>query len=72
MIARFVTTKECLVRKIAVVAALVISLSSMNANAKGCSDNHGLGRCAVAQHPVKHANKKRPSMGSAFIGAYQR
>jgi len=72
MIARFVTTKEYLVRKIAVVAALVISLSSMNANAKGCSDNHVFGRCAVAHHPVKHANKKRPSMGGAFIGAYQR
>jgi hypothetical protein len=55
-----------------VVTALMISLSSMNANAKGCSENHMFGRCAVAHHPVKHANKKRPSMGGAFIGAYQR
>jgi hypothetical protein len=72
MIARFVTTKEYLVRKIAVVVVLVISLSSMNANAKGCSGNHVFVRCAVAHHPGKHASKKRPSMGGAFVGAYQR
>ena len=72
MIAQSVTTKEYLMKKIAVVAALMFSLSLSNANAKGCSSSHVSGRCAVAHHPAKHANKKRPSMGGAFIGAYQR
>jgi hypothetical protein len=72
MIAQFVTSKEYLMKKIAVASALMIFLSLINANAKGCSSSHVSGRCAVAQHPVKHANKKRPNMGGAFIGAYQR
>ena len=50
-------------KKIAVASALMIFLSLINANAKGCSSSHVSGRCAVAQHPVKHANKKRPNMG---------
>jgi hypothetical protein len=59
-------------KKIAIASALLIFLSLINANAEGCPSSHVSGRCAVAHHPVKQANKKRPSMGGAFIGAYQR
>jgi len=58
-------------KKIAVVSALVISLSLMNARAEGCP---AAGRCAVAHHRVKHTNKEHPaqSMRGALTGAYQR
>jgi hypothetical protein len=59
-------------KKIAVVSALMISLSLINANAEGCPSSHVAGLCAVAHHPAKHANKKRQSMRGAFIGACQR
>jgi hypothetical protein len=59
-------------RRIAVAFALIIFLSLTTANAEGCPSNHVSGPCAIAHHPVKHANKKRHSMGRAFIGAYQR
>ena len=72
MIAQSVTTKEYLMKKIAVASAVMIFLSLINANAEGCPSSHVSGRCAVAHHPVKHANKKRSSMGGALIGAYQR
>ena len=71
-IAWSVTTEEYLMKKIAVASALVILLRLTNANAEGSPSRHVSGRCAVAHHPVKHANKKRPSMGGALIGAYQR
>ena len=51
-------------KKIAVASALMIFLSLFNANAEGCPSGHVSGRCAVAYHPAKHANKKRPSMGA--------
>jgi hypothetical protein len=57
-------------KKIAVISALIILLSLINANAEGCRGTHVSGRCAVAHHRVKHA--KRSSMGGALIGAYQR
>jgi hypothetical protein len=59
-------------KEIAVASALMILLSPINANAEGCPSNHVAGLCAVAHHPVKHANKKHQSMRGAFIGAYQR
>jgi hypothetical protein len=72
MIAQFVTTEEYLMKKIAVASALMILLSPIAAKAGGCPNNHVGGHCAVAHHPVKHANKKPHSMRGAFIGAYQR
>jgi hypothetical protein len=59
-------------KKIAVASALMIFLSLITASAEGCPSNHVAGHCAVAHHPVKHANKKRQSMRGAFTGAYQR
>jgi hypothetical protein len=59
-------------KKVAVASALMIFLSLITANAKGCPRNHVAGLCTVAHHPVKHANKKRQSMRGAFGGAYQR
>jgi hypothetical protein len=59
-------------KKIAVLSALMIFLSPTNADAKGCSSRNVSGRCVIADHPGKHATKKRPSMGSALMGAYQR
>jgi hypothetical protein len=58
-------------KKIAVASALMIFLSLITANAGTCPSNHVAGLC-VAQHPVKHANKKRHNMRGAFIGAYRR
>ena len=57
-------------KKIAVAFALVIFLSLTSANAEGCPSRHVSGHCV--HHSVKHASKKRPSMGGALIGAYQR
>jgi hypothetical protein len=58
-------------KKIAVLAALLICLGAIDASAKSCPNGHG--RCAVSH---KHANaaKKHPaqSMRGALGGAYQR
>jgi hypothetical protein len=63
-----VTAEEHPMRKIAIVSALVIFLSAMNAVAKGCSSNHG--SCAGFHHSAKHA--KHSTMGGALGSAYQR
>jgi hypothetical protein len=57
--------------KIAILAALVICLSVMNAGAKSCPNGHG--RCAVS-HKHTNTNKKHPTqtMPGALGGAYQR
>jgi hypothetical protein len=57
-------------KRIAIVSALMISLSLTNANAEACPSSHISGRCAAAHHQVKHA--KRSNMGGALIGAYHR
>jgi hypothetical protein len=68
--AAFITTEEYPMKKIVILSALLICLSSMNATAKGCPH---AGHCAVSHHS-KQAAKKRPaqSMPGALNGAYQR
>jgi hypothetical protein len=70
MIAQFAAAKEHLMQKIAVASAVMIFLSLITAQAKGCPNGHVSGHCAVAHHQVKHA--KHSNMGGAFIGAYHR
>jgi hypothetical protein len=72
MITQFVSTKEYLMKKIAVASELMISLSLVNAKAECCPSNHVSKRYAVIHHSAKHANKERSSMGGALTGAYQR
>jgi hypothetical protein len=58
-------------KQIAILAALMICLSAMDAGAKSCAKDHG--RCTVS-HKHTSANKKHPaqSMPGALGGAYQR
>jgi hypothetical protein len=59
-------------RRIAVASALMILLIPITANAGGCPNNHVGGLCAIAHHPVKHANKKHHNMSGAFTSAGDR